>query len=329
MTWRADVPFVLAVLALSGCGGSAPAGPSFVNGPRAIQIEGPDRVAPGGTAVYRAWLSAPGQPREDVTARAAWRSDRPQVATVEAGRVAGVGTGEAFIEASLDGAVGITSLRVAPDGTFALTGTVRPFGPQLRARVEVTGGAGPSVSAETNDLGIYRLLGVGGRVRVTARMDGFVPRSSDIDVDADTTHDISLSLDAQARRWRLTVTAAPECGAAGQEFAADVSVLIRAPVVLLSPVDEPTLAFYGQLESDRLTMLLAGLDDGWDYYPPGVRMRSASGADTVALGRMLASSTGGGFAGRLQGYLSGLPAQGAFCYSDLHQISLRERRVSP
>jgi hypothetical protein len=331
MAWRASVPVVLAVLALlPGCGGGAPAGPSFVNSRRTIQIEGPGRVAPGGTAAYRAWLSGAAQPRQDVTERASWRSDRPEVATVEAGRVAGVGVGEAFLEASLDGAVGVASLRVVPDGTFALTGTVRPFGSQLRARVEVTGGAGPPVSAETNDLGVYRLLGVGGRVRVTARMDGFVSRTSEIDVSGDTMHDITLSLDAQARPWRLTVTAARECGAEpGAEFAADVSLLVRAPVVLLSPVDEPTLVFYGRLESDRLTMLLAGLDDGWDYYPPGVRLRSASGAETVALGRMLASSSSSEFTGRLQGYLSGLPVQGAFCYSDLHQITLRERRVSP
>ena len=294
-----------------------------------MQIEGPTRVAPGGTAAWTAWLSAPGQPREDVTARATWRSDRPAVATVESGRVTGVGVGEAFIEASLERAVGIATLRVAPDGTFALTGTVRPFGPQLRARVEVTGGAGPPVSAETNDQGVYRLLGVGGHVRVTARMDGFVSRTSEIDVNADALHDITLSLDADARRWRLTVTAGPVCcaeaGTAGLEFAADVSVLVRAPVVLLSPVDETTLVFYGQLESDRLTMLLAGMDDGWDYYPPGVRMRSATGAVTMAIGKMLATGGGGQFAGRLQGYLSGLPVPGAYCYSDLHQLTLRER----
>lgn len=102
-------------------------------------------------------------------------------------------------------------MRAVPEGTFALNGTVRPNGAVFRARVEVSGGVGPPASTETSDLGTYRLLGVGGRVRVTVRMDGFASRSAELDVSADTQHEVVLALDGSARPWRLSVTPATTC----------------------------------------------------------------------------------------------------------------------
>ena len=330
----ASLLLVALALAVSGCGNEGSGGftaPSPVRiAGGVLAIDGPAQIAPSSTGRFTAWLKRPGQPDEDVTGRAQWRSTQPHVATVQGGVVSAHAIGETVIEAVLDGQQIGRVVRAVPEGTFALNGTVRPSGPTLRARVEVSGGIGPNGSAETSDLGTFRVLGVGGRVRVTVRMDGFAPHVAEVDVAADTRHDVVLALDDSARPWRLSVTPAPTCAhdpSLSQEpYSADVFVVLREPTALLSAAGQPDQTFSGQLTANVLTMLLADSADIWDYYPPGPRLRSPAGAVVEVLGTMHATWNGSQYVGLVEGYVGAVPFVGpAYCYAANHQVSLERR----
>jgi hypothetical protein len=330
----ARIALAVLVLPLSGCG---PDGSRSFNAPSPLRaaggtltIDGPAQIAPSSTGAFTAWLRRPGQADEDVTSRAQWRSTHPQVATVQAGVVAAHAIGETVIEALLDGQQIGRVVRAVPDGTFALNGTVRPNGPVFRARVEVSGGVGPPASTETSDLGTFRVLGVGGRVRVSVRMDGFRPHTAEVDVSADTQHEAVLTLDDSARGWRLSVTPATTCtpdpSLGQQTYSADVFAVLREPTALLSPAGHPELTFSGQLKSNVLTMLLADSADIWDYYPPGPRLRSASGGVVEVLGTAHATWNGTQYAGLVEGYVGAVPFVGqGYCYAANHQVTLEEK----
>ncbi len=316
---------------LGGCGGegsrpfSAPS-PTLTAGGLLI-IDGPTQIPPSATGTFKAWLSRPGQPPEDVSARVQWRSTNHAVATVAPGGAVSTGAiGEAVIEALLDAQQIGRMVRVVPDGTFALTGKVWPFGPQFRARVEVSGGIGPPASTEVSDLGAFRLLGVGGRVRVTVRMDGFASHTAEVDVSADTQHEAVMALDGSARPWRLSVTPASNCtDFASRTYSSDVLVVLREPTALLSPVEQPALTFSGTLRADVLTLLLAESHDIWDYYPPGPRLRSSSGGVVEVLGTAQTTWDGSRYAGLVEGYVAAVPSAGSgYCYAPNHRVTLQK-----
>ena len=327
----ARIALAVLVLPLSGCGRD---GSRSFNAPSPLRtaggtltIDGPAQIAPSTTGAFTAWLRRPGQADEDVTSRAQWRSTHPHVATVQAGVVSAHAIGETVIEALLDGQQIGRVVRAVPEGTFALNGTVRPNGPVFRARVEVSGGVGPPASTETSDLGTFRVLGVGGRVRVTVKMDGFAAHSAELDVPADTQHEVVLALDGSARPWRLSVTPATACthdpSLGEQTYSTDVFVVLREPIALLSPAGQPELTFSGQLTSNALTMLLAHSADIWDYYPPGPRLRSAAGRVVEVLGTAHATWNGSQYAGRVEGYIGTIPFVGpGYCYAADHKVTL-------
>jgi hypothetical protein len=336
VAFRTPLSLLLVALTLVG-GGCGREGPRSFTAPSPLRtaagvltIDGPAQIPPSTSANFTAWLRRPGQPNEDVTHRAQWRSTQPQVAVVDAGVVSAHAIGEAVIDALLDGQQIGRVVRAVPEGTFALIGTVRPSGPMLRARVEVSGGIGPPATTETSDLGTFRVLGVGGRVRVTVRMDGFAAHSAEVEVSDDTQHEVALALDDSARPWRLSVTPATTCthdpSLGQQTYSADVLVVLREPTALLSPAGQPELTFSGQLKSNVLTMLLADSADIWDYYPPGPRLRSASGGVVEVLGTAQATWKGRQYAGPLEGYVGAIPLMGlGYCYAANHQVTLEEK----
>jgi len=103
--WRIDLRIALALIALlTACGGTE-GGLQLRPDPMALlSIEGPSRVAPGESAVFKAVLRTyPDQQVRDVTQEAVWSSSNPAVLSIDRGVAKGLVAGSTNLEFQYSG----------------------------------------------------------------------------------------------------------------------------------------------------------------------------------------------------------------------------------
>src|SRR5262245_29954321 len=139
----------------------------------------------------------------DVTALARWESSDPSLATVSAGRVTVLASGEVDVRATYQNVSGSLRLVVMP-GTqtrVSLSGIVREVPPTEHTlsgvRVEIVDGPDAGRFVMSDQSGNYRFTGlVSGRISIAARMDGYQPWHVD---------QMNLMSDAQYDAWLVLV----------------------------------------------------------------------------------------------------------------------------
>jgi hypothetical protein len=215
---------VLVAIGVSGCNGSptapsrneaaspSPGAPSATAG---LSLVVPDSVAPGETATLQVFDVAVGGGARDVTAHATFGGGPPDVIAVSpAGRVTGVGLGDASVYASYQMRNVVGPVVVVPEGTFRVVGQVVEDGTSVpigAVRVEADGGPG----AVTGFDGRYRLFGVPGRSRLRFSKPGYVTREVPLDLTTHHVQDVGLGLDGPRRdfagSYDMAIEASPEC----------------------------------------------------------------------------------------------------------------------
>src|SRR5688572_10877623 len=239
----------------------------------------PASMEPGASvqATARATLSD-GSSR-DVTSEAQWSSSNTGVVRAGGTGVLAAGTrGEAVVVARHSGRSSSGHILVLPTGTFRLTGRVADTGvPVDGVRVEVIGGTGQGLTAVSNAAGDFALYGVGGRVTVHSKKQGYLNRTQDVDVTGNQSVNIDLQFDgprAQLEgKYTLQITAQ---GCAGRIPDAATTRTYDASVAQAGPRLTVTLTgadfivanghgngFVGTVAGDRV---IFSLTSGFFYY---------------------------------------------------------------
>jgi hypothetical protein len=320
------------VLALSwACGSTTPTAPASPASPAKIvnglRISGPASVAPGATAQLSAIATYTDGSTGDVTGVARWNSSNTQVLSISASGVAtGIKGGEIRVLAAYAnrGANALT-IRVLPDGTYRLAGTLTESGlPIGDATVAVTAGQGTGLSTTSDSGGGYQLYGVAGTVEVQVSKAGYASQSRTVVVTADAVASFQLA------------TVNPEVSIAGAYLltfsAGACSVVLptdlrqrRYTAVITQDAQRPTVvvtlggakfamnggtgnSFSGRVEPDRVTFLLRGADFYYYYHDltPPFDLAEAldDGRFVIIEGAVTTTRTGSSLVGTLQGSIS-------------------------
>ncbi|HXW08657.1 MAG TPA: carboxypeptidase-like regulatory domain-containing protein [Vicinamibacterales bacterium] len=252
--------------------------PAVVTG---LEMIGPDTIAPGESVQFKATASLSDGTTRDVTLEAGWQRGHPDILTVSSsGVVTGLVRGETWLSVVYGGkTVTRSEMLVLSAGTYRVRGTVRDAGfPVFGAEVEVIRGSATGLSTTSTD--DYRLYGVSGVTELRVRKAGYHEQRKRLDVVTHHILDFDLELSAPradiAGRYRLEVTASPECSGALPEearirtYTADIAQTGPRLEVTLSGASFRALAgrsrnqFYGVAEPGH--PLTFRLDPGWFYY---------------------------------------------------------------
>jgi hypothetical protein len=241
-----------------------------------ITVTGPQTIAPGETASYKAMGVMADGTMQDVTSQVIWRMTTSVASVQPTGSVTGTEPGEGVLIATLNGRPGSQIVIVVPSGTYRLMGTVAESGlPVAGAVVTVVEGVGAGKAAMTNNSGQYRLYGVGGNVRLQATKNEYVPSTGSVVVESH----LSLNLDIRQTReqviagdYLLEFKAGKACNALPEDarqrrYTASVSqsgprftvALGGATFVVSAGLGN---AFSGRVEPDRISF---DLPDGYYY----------------------------------------------------------------
>lgn len=208
----------------------------------------PASMEPGASVQATARATMSDGSSRDVTSEAQWSSSNTGVVRAGSTGVLAAGTrGEAVVVARHSGRSSSGHILVLPTGTFRLTGRVADTGvPVDGVRVEVIGGTGQGLSAVSNAAGDFALYGVGGRVTLHSKKQGYVNRTQDVDVTSNQSVNVDMQFDgprAQLEgKYTLQITAQ---GCAGRIPDAAVTRTYDASVAQAGP---------------RLTVTLSGAD---------------------------------------------------------------------
>jgi hypothetical protein len=220
--FRASIVIVTATV-FSGCSPENPTQPSLTIAPSKFSIAGPASVAPGGVLHYRGVLTGPSGATQDVTDKASWESDNPDLLGVSAPGVyeAAFRAGEATVRAIYEGSFKIAHVYVLDAGTIALHGQVRDGTlPIPGARIAVIAGAGSGRQTATDTSGAYSLVGVGGTATITVTLDGYETQTTTLNlsgngVPVEFALDFGLTLVGGrpdiSGAWALTFATSPSC----------------------------------------------------------------------------------------------------------------------
>src|SRR4051812_20100700 len=206
------------VLALSwACGSSTPTAPTskapaakIVN---SVQISGPASIAPGATAQLSAIATYVDGSTSDVTAVAHWHSFDTKVLSIsESGVATAIQAGETRVQGEYTNRASGMTIRVLPEGTYRLAGTLTEFGLAIEgATVAITAGQGTGLSATSDSGGGYLLYGVAGTVEIQVSKAGYTSQSRTLVVTADVIASFQLTTVIPAARiagaYLLTFTA--------------------------------------------------------------------------------------------------------------------------
>ena len=318
---------LLALLAFAGCDKS-PAGPGkqqpgtpVVSG---LDMTAPPSLPPGTARQFQAFARYTDGSRREATSQASWTTLDASILSVSpAGLVTANKRGETEVRATLAGFIIGNRVRVLPDGTFRLSGTVedvdRPVG---GARVEVISGpaAGLTTFSQSNGIsqsnGTYALYGVSGPAQIRTTHPDYQTSLQSVDVTVDRTMRIELvrlfALWDPSGRYSLTITAAPECQATLPEdawkrtYTATVTLTsnpryLQVRVEGVNPMFANT--FYGILGETAVSSTLVDFDT---YYgTPDIAEVLAPMRYFIPSGSLQLPRTEGGLfeAGRLDGKL--------------------------
>lgn len=319
------------VLALSwACGSTTPTTPTAPTSPASpvngLRISGPASVAPGATAQLSVIATYMDGSTADVTAAAAhWNSSNTQVLSISASGVAtGIKGGEIRVQAAFANRwSAFLTIRVLPDGTYRLAGTLTESGlPIGDVTVAVTAGQGTGLSTTSDSGGGYQLYGVAGTVEVQVSKAGYASQFRTLVVTADAVASFQLA------------TVNPEVSIAGAYLltfsAGACSVVLptdlrqrRYTALITQDAQRPTVvvtlggakfamnggtgnSFSGRVEPDRVTFLLRGADFYYYDLQPPFDLAEAldDGRFVIIEGAVTTTRTGSSLVGTLQGSIS-------------------------
>jgi hypothetical protein len=168
----------------------------------AIQVMGPDSIAPGQSAQFVASIRQADDTTKSATSmpNLRWFSSNPSVAGVSSSGVVTASPsafGEVVITAALQTGVGGTrEVVVQPEGTYRMVGSVReadaPTKPVVGARVEVL--PGPNFTL-TESTGQYRLYGVPAESTIRIIKAGYETIEEPLELTANITRNFGLNVD--------------------------------------------------------------------------------------------------------------------------------------
>jgi hypothetical protein len=244
------------LLAAVACGGDGngpvgPTPPTTTPAPtvRSLDISGAMSLGhPGETSQLTATVRMSDDTTRDVTAQAVWNVMPEGVATVSRGLITAIGYGRASLTVrypSLN--VLVRTVRVAPAGTFVLTGTVTEAGgdfPLDLAEVEVTSASG-MLTTMSDTMGRYMLAPVPTGAIVHVEKDGFEPYVKRWTGDRDEELNLELRRipDTSDFRgvYRLTIAASASCAlppeAMQRTYRAQIEERAGSLIVLLDGAD--------------------------------------------------------------------------------------------
>jgi hypothetical protein len=182
-----------------------------------IELTTPQELAPGQPVQLTAHTIKSDGSREDVTSRAQWTSNAPDILNVSpSGLATGREIGESTVSARLDGRSAAAVVYVLPAGTFRLNGRTHEFGTTLPGTsIEVLEGIGAGTKTVSGQDGSYRIFGVSGPIRLQVKKDGYVNRLENISVESHTARDFALESQAgyegYTGTYTLIVTAVAPC----------------------------------------------------------------------------------------------------------------------
>ncbi len=267
----------------SGCHGkgapTAPTAPAYgASSTRIVKsahIDGPDSIAPGGTAQFRYVKVYSDGTTEDATSQAFWTSSAPKVLLVDRGGLAtAVSRGEAIIGARANVNAEHSTL-VLEDGTFKVDGTVMEDGlPVNGVQVTVSSGVGRGLATQTLSDGVFAVYGVAGSATLQFSKNGYVPVTMPLDVGGAVhvpdvqVHQLSGPTDYSGH-WRLTISQSPSCSGMPEDTASrsyDVTISqfgANAALELGSSTLPKPVTIAAHVTGNALDFTLGVI---WDYY---------------------------------------------------------------
>ena len=364
---------LMAVVLLSSCGGaSTTSQPSQVTQPKPasgaatlsnLGVDGPGRVAPGGSAQYTATATYSDRSSRDVTTEVKWTSTDNSVLSVTAtGSMTTHVSGMADVVATLGTLSFHREVVVLPDDRYV----VRVFVSEDQAtamiygvRVEVVSGPAAGLAATTDWNGIAQLFGVSADAQLRLTKDGYDPVVQSVHV-SNNSSDVRVEMLSSAARpslpggYQLTINSAPCAdgtvlpeqvrtrvyGARIWNAGAKVMVELDAANFALRycPICGETRGnrFTGQAEvlDARFTLEEYAAPFDWNAgVYPNVVEQLPDGRLLVIAGHAIVAPTGGGFAGTLDGSIAifdslnigtDTSVPAASCQSSRHQFILRK-----
>jgi hypothetical protein len=323
--------FALAALvaACDDAPSSAPTGPSTI-GPSvsALEIIGPDTLAPGQSVQYSASLRlSDGSTRTASPTEVRWGSNASYVTWDAAGLVT---ARQLLGETDLNAEVGPLNVRdairgskrivIVPEGTFRMTGAVTEAGsPGMsipNARIEVTPG---SLAVTTGFDGQYKLYGVPSEADVRITVDGYAPFAERVQLAAHATRDFQMTLPGPrlslAGNYTLAIDVVNQCsGAPGlptdlQHRRYD-AVVTQDGFVLDVTLTEPKFRinsagrgnrFRGQASATGAAFTLEWWEPSDSATYPEVVERLTDGTFLSVFGRVLTTGSARGLSGQMIG----------------------------
>ena len=336
--------------------GQPSTGPSTVipvPGLARVELIVPGSIAPGESVQLTANAVKSDNSVEDVSGQAAWQSSDPRVVEISSSGVAkAIARGEAMIMVRFQSRSASTRTFVLPAGTFRLSGKVTDSGfAVVGATVAIIGGVGEGLTTITDGNGTYALYGVRDRVRLHAKVDGYLNRVEEIDVTDHRAFDFEMSPDHQRTDLRGSYTLTinrTAClsgtGAPPDSRSYDATVAQDGPqlTVTLSGADFIVTggrgnSFTGVLDGgNRVTFAIGDPIYYYEYYNFGhydVIERISNTSALLISGKVTAGLTSRGISGTLNGAfmvtLAGVsPATTriqASCYGTAHRFEMVRR----
>jgi hypothetical protein len=294
----------------------------------AVEIVGPDSIAPGESAQFVAYVRLNDGTRKTPTPESGlrWRSSNSAVVRLEA--VSGLATamasgGESFVTATLNSRQATMEVIIVPAGTFRLVGRVMdeeyPTAPVPGARIEVLPGGASTVS--DND-GRYRLYGVPPDAELRISASGYSPSVQVVQLAKHATQDFRIAATNPrpnlAGAYEIAIDVTGNCSGltADLQHRRYEAVITQDGVKLDVRLTEPRFRidfdsrgdrFIGEARPGGATFDLP--NDFYDYYGfytygyPNVVEKLPDGTFLVIGGRVLTTGSASGLSGLMnEGY---------------------------
>jgi hypothetical protein len=321
-----------------------PTGPATVR----VEITGPESVAPGASAEFRAVAHAADGTSRDVSSQAVWHSSNASILSVSTeGLATGLQLGEATVNAVFNSTWGLREVLVLPAGTLRLTGRVTEADtPQglAEARIEAVAGTRSAASTVSNSDGRYRLYGAAPDAELRVSREGYQTHVQRLLLSTHANLDIGLLLmhprPEVAGTYSLTLTAAANCSATLPEEArrrhytavvtqtgARVEVTLQGATFFTYGSGTQN-RFWGDIPAPQPSRVMFVFDDSSYYYYASVVEQLTPTTFFVPIGRVNALVTPTGLSGAFAGAIevrelaSGLLRPISSCYSEDHQFVL-------
>lgn len=298
----------------------------------AVQVIGPDTLAPGQSAQFTALSRL-----SDGTTKAPasgtfvqWTASGGLQVSPSGVVTAPQQAGEGFVTAAIGtGSARRQSTRqivIVPDGTYRVVGAVTeadfPAVPIIGARVEAFPG---SIAATTDANGQYRLYGVPASATMTVTKAGYATLSQSVQLTAHVTRHFLLALVGPrlvlAGPYTLTLDATGNCGGSRplasslQRRTYDATLTQVGPDVTVSLTEARFRTntrgfgnrFFGRADGAGATFYLAPFDAYYYYYDPtyhpSVAERLSDSSILTPYGSAVTSGSAAGLSGTMNGGL--------------------------